>query len=450
MNSETAVDSSHLKTGYDALTRREFLRTLAQTAVAAAPLAASAGVAAPAESSIRPSRSRRQKIALLATEVRKYSHGQHFVDRFLEGYGWHGRHHHPPFELAGLYVDQFNEGDLSRDRARRHRVKIYPTIEEALTLGRSKLAVDGVVIIAEHGFYPRTEKGQTRYPRYEFFQRTTKVFEASGRAVPVFNDKHLSTDWNECVAMVRESQRLGFPFLAGSSLPVTWRIPSLEIPLGTALEESVCVCYGGIDAYDIHGLETAQCMSERRAGGEVGVKSVRAVRGSAVWQLLQARETTRRLFHAALARSFTCRGPANYPSAMPDLEWLKKNLRNPVAYFFEHLDGFRTSLFLLNGIVTDFNYAGLARDSGEIFSCQMYLPMPPALSTLADFFNPLVNNIERMLLENAAPYPVERTLLASGMVIFALESLYRGQVQVETPELKVPYRAPEQSTFWNA
>jgi len=450
MKSESAIASLHLTAGHAAVSRREFLRTLTQSAVAASPLATGATVAATAMTKARPSTSRRQRIALLATEVRKYSHGQHFLDRCLEGYAWHGRHHPPPFELAGLYVDQFNEGDLSRDRARRHRVKIYPTLEETLTLGRSKLAVDGVLIIAEHGFYPRTEKGQTRYPRYDFFQRTVKVFEASGRAVPVFNDKHLSTDWNECIAMVQAARRLGFPFLAGSSLPVTWRIPSVEIPLGASLEESVCVCYGGIDAYDIHGLETAQCMSERRAGGEVGVKSVRAVRGSAVWQLLESREKTQRLLHAALARSFTCRGPANYPSALPDLEWLKKNHRNPVAYFFEHLDGFRTSLFLLNGIVSDFNYAGLTRGSGEILSCQMYLPMPPALSTLADFFNPLVNTIERMVIENAAPYPVERTLLTSGMVIFALESFYRGQVPVETPELKVAYRAPERSNFWSA
>jgi hypothetical protein len=212
----------------------------------------------------------------------------------------------------------------------------------------------------------------------------------------------------------------------------------------------VCVGYGGLDSYDIHGLETAQCMSERRAGGETGVKSARAVRGPAVWRLLAEREATRRLFHAALARSFTSKGPAIYPSALPDLEWLKTNHTNPVAYFFEHLDGFRTSLFLLNGIVGDFNYAGLVRGTGEIMSCQMYLPMPPALSTLADFFNPLVNNIERMLLDNAAPYPVERTLMTSGMVIFALESLYRGQVLVETPELKVAYRAPSPSTFWRA
>src|SRR6185369_16220725 len=133
-----------------------------------------------------------------------------------------------------------------------------------------------------------------------------------------------------------------------------------------------------------------------------------------------------------------------------DLDWFKRNHRSPVAYFIEHRDGFRTSLFLLNGLLTDFNYAGLVRGSGEILSCQMYLPMPPAFSTLADFFNPLVNHIERMLLENAAPYPAERTLLTSGMLIFALESLYRGQGSVETPELRVPYSAPKGSLFWSA
>jgi len=424
-------------------TRREFVSAISRStagALLATDTPARAGEA-------NRSGSRRKKIALFATEVRKYSHAQHFIDRLLEGYGWQGRHHYPPLELAGLYVDQFNEGDLSRDRARRHRVKIYPTPEEALALGGSKLAVDGLLIIAEHGFYPRGEKGQTRYPRFEFFQRAVKVFESSGRAVPVFNDKHLSTDWNECVAMVQTSRRLGFPFLAGSSLPVTWRIPSIEISHGAGLEESVCVGYGSIDSYDIHGLETAQCMSERRAGGEAGVKSARAIRGPAVWKLLDEREPTRGLFHAALSRSFTCRGAPEYPSVPPDLEWLKKNHRNPVAYFFEHVDGFRTSLFLLNGVLSDFNYAGLKR-GGEIISCQMYLPMPPALSTLADFFNPLANNIERMMLENAAPYPIERTLLTSGMVIFALESLYRGQKAIETPELKFAYQAPAQSTFW--
>src|SRR5438477_2864482 len=433
-----------MRTARTVLTRRQFVSTLGCSAAAAALLPNTAFAAVP-----KGQTNRKRRIALLATEARKYSHAQHFLDRILEGYGWQGRHYHPQLELAGLYMDQFNENDLSRERARRHHVKIYPTIEEALTLGRSSLAVDGVLIIAEHGFYPRNEQGQTRYPRHEFFHRTEKVFDESGRAVPVFNDKHLSTDWDECVDMVATAKRLGFPFMAGSSLPVTWRIPSVEIPLGTPLEESLCICYGGIDAYDIHGLETAQCMSERRKGGESGIKSVQALRGKTVWQTLEDREPTRKLFFAALSHSFTCKGPASYPSALPDLEWLKRNLRNPVAYVVEHLDGLRTSVFLLNGIVSDFTYAGLKR-GGEIVSCQMYLPMPPALSTVADFFNPLVNHIERMIVDHVVPYAVERTLLTSGIVISAIESLYRGQVPIKTPHLKIAYQPPQQSSFWRA
>src|SRR6476646_1943038 len=179
-------------------TRRQFVSTVSRSAGLVA--------VAPAMPGFARGQGKRRRIALLATEVRKYSHAQHFIDRFLEGYGWQGKHHYSQLELAGLYVDQSPDGDLSRDRARRHGVKIYPTVEEALTLGRSRLGVDGVVIIAEHGLYPHSEKGQTLYPRHEFFQRTVKVFENSGRSVPVFNDKHLSTEWDQCVAMVETSK----------------------------------------------------------------------------------------------------------------------------------------------------------------------------------------------------------------------------------------------------
>ena len=108
-------------------------------------------------------------------------------------------------EIASVYIDQVPKEDLSRSRIARHKLKQYPSIEEALTLGGSRLAVDGVVIIAEHGNYPKNEKGQKLYPRYEFFKRVVKIFEQSGRAVPVFNDKHLSTTWAHCREMVDDS-----------------------------------------------------------------------------------------------------------------------------------------------------------------------------------------------------------------------------------------------------
>ncbi len=76
--------------------------------------------------------------------------------------------------------------------------------------------------------------------------------------------------------------------------------------------------------------------------------------------------------------------------------------------------------------------------------------MPPAHTTLADFFNALVNNIEQLILTGEEPYPAERTLITSGMTLFGVESLYRGEVKLLTPEMNTPYRAKPPSTFWRA
>jgi hypothetical protein len=388
----------------------------------------------------------RKRIALLGTVMTRHSHAQHFVDRFLTGYGWRGGWRDPEVDLVSLYIDQFPERDLARNRAASHGVPIYPTIREALCLGGRELAVDGIVIIGEHGRYPKNERGQTLYPRYAWFKEVIRVFEESGRSVPVFNDKHLSTDWNECVEMVEDARRLKFPFLAGSSLPVTWRLPSIDVPRGTDLRESVCACYGGVDSYDFHGLETAQCMSERRRGGEVGISRVQAARGSKVWEWMADRPQTRRLLVAALTRSHTLPVEDGYPTGPITYDWARKVFEDPIGYFIEHRDGFRTSMFLLP--IRDFNYAGLdgARDS--IIACQMYLPMPGSSATTADFFNPLVHHIERMVLDGRAPYPVERTLLTSGMTLAGVESLHRGGIPVETPQMAVRYRAQRESLHW--
>ena len=430
-------------------TRRRFLAASASAAAVSAVAALGSACSGPHVRTDAKT-TRRKKVALIISEVRKMSHGQHFLDRFLEGYGWEGKHHHPPFEVAALYADQFPEGDLARERAKRFGVPLYSSVEEALTCGGSKLAVDGVVMVLEHGKYADNDRGQRLYPRYPFFKRVVRTFEASGQAVPVFNDKHLSTEWNECAEMVADSHRLGFPFLAGSSLPVTWRIPNLELPIHLPLTESVCACYGGVDSYDFHGLETAQCMSERRQGGEVGVRSVQALKGPKLWAAVRERATTRRLLLAAISRSHSCRTPAGFTVMPPGIDWMQELCPNAIGYFIEHRDGFLTTLFLLSGLVEDFTYAGLIGKTNQVLSCQMYLPMPMQRTTLADFFNPLVNNIETMFLTGKAPYPVERTLLTSGMTLFNVESLHRGQEKVLTPEMNVVYQAPLHSHHWRA
>lgn len=392
------------------------------------------------------------KLAAIVTVYRKYSHAQHIVDRLLEGYGWNGTHHHPPMDLVSLYVDQTPAEDLSRERAARFPgMKIYPSIAEALTLGGSKLAVDGVVIVGEHGEYPKTVKGQVQYPRYRFFQETVKVFQASGKSVPVFNDKHLSWNWAWAKEMYDTSRRMGFAFMAGSSLPVTWRIPSIEMPANARIKEAVTICYGGVDSYDFHGLETLQCMLERRAGGETGVAWLQAYRGEKFWEAMRQGVCSKRLFDAALCRSHTLTpARAGFNDIFPSIDDMRRLVKDPVAYQYQHVDGPVATMILMSGLVRDFNFAATLDGRSAPLSAQMYLPMPDGRTTLANFFSPLVNNAEQMFLSGKPPYPIERTLLTTGLTAAGVDSLYAGQTKLDTPHLAIRYQPSRESTFWRS
>jgi hypothetical protein len=394
--------------------------------------------------------STRPKLAGITTRFFKYSHTQHIIDRFLDGYGWNGTHHRPEMDLVSLYVDQVAGDDLSRERGARHpQMKLCSTIAEALTLGGDKLAVDGVVLVGEHGTYTKNEKGQTKYPRYEFFESIVEVYRKSGRSVPIFNDKHLSWNWEWARKMYDTSRELNFAFMAGSSLPVTWRTPSVEMPLGSRIREALCVCYGGVDSYDFHGLETIQCMVERRKGGETGVKWVQAYRGASFWEALSENVWPRELMNAALCRSHTL-VPARpgFNDIFPSVEEMQRLVKDPVAYRYEHADGLKCTMLLLGGLIRDFNFAAYVEGQRRPFSTQMYLPMPDGRTTLASFFSPLVNAAEQMYLTGKATYPVERTLLTTGLTAAGVESLFQKGAKVETPHLAIKYQPTKESTFW--
>ena len=309
--------------------------------------------------------------------------------------------------------------------------------------------MDGVLLIAEHGEYGSNEKGQHLYPRYEFFKQIVSVYRTTGKTAPIFNDKHLSWNWDWCKEMFEISRDLGFAFMAGSSLPVTWRTPPLEMPLGAETQEAVCVAYGGVDSYDFHALETLQCMVERRMGGETGIEWLQAYRGEEFWDAHSQEIWSHELFEACLCRSHTL-NPARpgFNNPFPTIDELKHLVADPIAYHYKHRDGLRSTMLLMNGLVQDFNFAARLRGRNEPFSTQMYLPMPPARTTLANFFSPLTNNIEQMFLTGNATYPVERTLITSGLVIAGVDSLHQGQIKIETPHLNLAYQATEESTFW--
>ena len=406
-------------------TRRAFLGTAA---------------ALPAFTQIRPKR-----IAIITTIYRYLSHGQHMGDRFLIGYPYGGEWHKPDMSVVSLYVDQKPDGDLSEARAKEFGFRVYPTIAETLCCGTGKLAVDAVLIIAEHGQYPLNEKGQKLYPRYEFFKQCVDVFERDGRAVPIYNDKHLSYSFEKAQWMVQTSKRLKFPMLAGSSLPVTWRLPDMDIPLGCEMEEALMVGeYAGDDAMDFHALEGMQCMVERRKGGETGVRAVQTIEGEAVWEGSWSKE----LLTAALSRSDTPLGLTMEDGRTQDLVHsgeLRRLVPHPAAYKIEYRDGLRATMLNLRGAVQDFNFAARIKNVGNL-STQFLLTPEPNVTYSAC----LMNKVEQMFATGVAPYPVERTLLTSGMLEACRTSKLEKNRKLETSHLNVRYQPPQISQYCRA
>jgi hypothetical protein len=413
--------------------------------------AVGAGVASTAFSADEPKDRPRKKLAIVTTEWRERSHAWHMGERFLGGYPVKGHWHKPPIDVVSAYVDQFPRNDLSKQRAKESGFTIYPTIAEALRCGTKKLAVDAVLIIGEHGNYETNDIGQKKYPRYEFFSKVVEVFRKDGRAVPVFNDKHLSWNFDWAKEMVETARKLGFAFLAGSSLPVTWRMPSVEMPYAAEVEEAMCVAIGAVDSYDFHALEVIQSMVERRKGGETGVKAVQALRGDAVWDAMGAGSFAKggwdpRLFEACLCRSQTLAQAPTYshrhPTTKQMREWVK-NPRPPVAYRIEYSDGLKATMLLMNGLVSDFTFAARIKGEKEPLSTLFYLPPPPNIGYSAA----LMSKAEETFVTGKAPYPIERTLLTTGLVAAGMQSLAKQQKRLETPHLAVKYKAPKESLF---
>ena len=389
-----------------------------------------------------------KRIAVITTVYKYLSHAQHEADRILVGYPHNGAWHRPDMKIVSLYVDQKPENDLSAARAREFGFQVYPTIAEALRCGTDKIAVDAVMIIGEHGNYPRNEKGQILYPRYEFFRQCVEVFEKDGRAVPVFNDKHLSYSFDKAKWMVDSHKRLGFPMLAGSSLPVTWRLPDIELPHGCEIEDALMVGEGGSDAMDFHALEAMQCMVERRKGGERGVRAVQLIEGDAVWKAGDEGRWSKELLTAALSRSDTPLGLTVKDGRTQDLVHngeLPRLAKNPWAYFIEYADGLKTTLLMLDGALQDFNFAARVKGTG-LMSTQFLLTPEPNVTYSAC----LVGKVEEMFVSGRAPYPVERTLLVSGTLESCLTSRVQGHKRLETPHLSVSYQAPKESQHCRA
>jgi len=386
------------------------------------------------------------RIAALTSIYQRWSHADVIFRHILDGYPPDGKER-PNLQIVSMYVDQISteapRPDLSRGLAEKHGFKLCGSVEEALTLGGKKLAVDGVISVFEHGEYPRNRYGQTMYPRRKIFEQITRVFEEAGQAVPVFSDKHLSVKWDECVWMVERARKLMVPFMAGSSIPGTHRDPSVELPRNCEIEAAVSIGYGHLEHYGFHAIEGMQCMVERRKlavakPGEApqqGVKAVTTHMGPEIWAKIDADPRVKRTFEAALSQVKS--------HAKGEVREVAR--RDSGLIEIEYRDGLRAYIVMISGWIGEgdggaFTFAAQLKGVPEPISTLFYLDN--RTETFPHFML-LMKAIDAMLRSGHAVSPVERTLLTSGITEMVMRSRARYGERIETPHLDVSYRPSE-------
>ncbi len=389
--------------------------------------------------------SERPRIALISTVYYPASHSDVIATRWLEPlesdhqFGWPPNGlSKPRADIISAYIKEFTDRDVGREILKKYNVPLYSTIREALTLGGDKLAVDGVILIGEHGTYPYNEFGQKMYPRRELFDEIVAVFRESGRSVPIFNDKHLSYDPDSAIHMVNTAKELGFPLMAGSSIPVCGVLDATTLPNGVPLQEAVGLYYGGSEAYGYHSIAFLESIIARRAGGEAGIESVTAYCGDSFWEADKAGVWPADLTEMALNESVnheegewrkSITGPKDAEALLD--KW-------PAAYVFEHSDGFRSIQLNFNGYIKDWTFA-LRDKKGKTYSgCSA--AAKNGKENFYAHFAMLDAKIEEFMLTGKSPYPVEQYLLTTLATDAAIRALHKPGVKIETPHLALSYK----------
>jgi hypothetical protein len=411
------------------LTRRNWLA--ASTAMASGFAVSQGAFAAtqqlnPAENSDWPPLGNRppKLVTGILTTYFKGSHSDVLIGRLLEGWKIDGGIG-PSLKLSSLYIDQTVKTEFGRELAKKYNIPIFETIEGAVTVGTKGIPIDGVLSIGEHGDYPRNELGQDLYPRKRFFEEITDTFQKYGKVVPVFNDKHLGPSWEDTLWMYQRSLEMKVPFMAGSSLVVGYRNPNVTVPMGCELESALAIGYAELDRYGIHTLEFLQAMVERRKGGEVGVKTVQCLSGAAIWEAVGKGQINSSLIDAVAAVSLQADGATVRSASSP----------NDHLFLVEYCDGFVAGALMTRGFAQSISAGVKLRGVEQPLAAraeERTVPRHP-------HFGFLLHAVERMIHTGKPTYPVERTVLTSGILDRVLNSKAQGGVRLETPELAISY-----------
>ncbi len=342
-----------------------------------------------------------RQITFVLDEFALQTPAQQLLDRFLLGYRRDGQFH----RVAGIKVVAHLAADaasttgenseLSR-RVADHGLRLAPTLADALR------TADAIVLV------PRS----TAIAPAEAL--VTAVLEQAPRGAACFIHGALAANLAAAQTALRRAELRQILLAAGTALPLTWRLPQVDLPAHARVAEALIVVQGPSPLAELHALDGLLPLLERRAGGERGVRRVKFLAGPEMWRAANHGDWSWPLLSSALSRSDSPQGNTLLDGRTQDLVGrgvVPGLARDPRGWLLEHTDGVRSALLVLDGVVADYNFA-IRLQNGREISAQLFRAPVPA----QEQFTPLVAALENFFRTGNAPWPAARSLLTAGLL----------------------------------
>lgn len=359
------------------------------------------------------------QIAFVFADFALQTPAQQLLDRFLLGYRRAGAFH----KLDGVRITVARAGDFLSPSTATELLRAR-TANVGLQLTDLPTAVrdaDAIVLM------PRADATTPADAQL------TATLTHAKPGTPCFVFGALATNLAAARTVVALAAARQVTLASGTTLPTTWRLPQVDLPVNAPVDEALIVVQGASPLAELHALDGLLPVLEHRAGGEHGVRQVKFLSGRELWRAGDRREWSWPLLSAALSRSDSPQGDTILDGRTQDLVGLglvPKLATNPRGWLIEHTDGVRTTLLALDGVVADFNFAVRLADGNNISAQLLRAPVPAQ-----EHYSQLAATLEDFFRTGTPPWPAQRSLLTAGLLDACRQTTAQPGVWLRTPEL---------------
>lgn len=361
-----------------------------------------------------------KKLAFFSTQFENGSPAQHLLDRCLTGWPSEGRFIESPFSKVSVHGS--GAGQNLEHREEHPNLKIEENFDSAIEDADAWIlaagANDNLACCSQY--------------LYGAVERTTNPTRGFIAGFPA----GLGTDrFNEL--MLTQGNRI----LVSTPLPLTWRLPEVDTPAGAILKEAVVLIRGPFPTAEQEAVDALLALTSHRKDGESSISKISQFAGDEIWRAAKEGHFSWDLFSTAVSRTNSKQGDATIDGRTQDIVGLgmvPQLAKGTRAWILEHLDGLKSTIITMDGILNDDNFA-VKTGAGDVISAQFYRPPKPNDHQ----YSRMMDRISSFLVQGENPLDVKRTLLWANIIKTMQEMKKMDLSSIQPNFNELAYNAPE-------